>query len=207
MKKSIGRSICVLLCLFTLASALSGCGGGGGQKAVSLSDGWYAAPADTLDEETAVKGFAEGEALTLSQACMENGAGGGCYYSNAFRCSLDAGRGDRVLLRLHDTCGGEKLWLNGRELTPDPVIDVTKQIKKSGSNTLVMRCSGELVSPGSKVTVEVRPEVMVEGVSTGLDMESGKISLHVGVRNGQQRPCGRAHAGGVHTGRKLRAEH
>lgn len=73
MKKSIGRSICVLLCLFTLASALSGCGGGGGQKAVSLSDGWYAAPADTLDEETAVKGFAEGEALTLSQACMENG--------------------------------------------------------------------------------------------------------------------------------------
>ncbi len=183
MKKSIGRSICVLLCLFTLASALSGCGGGGGQKAVSLSDGWYAAPADTLDEETAVKGFAEGEALTLSQACMENGAGGGCYYSNAFRCSLDAGRGDRVLLRLHDTCGGEKLWLNGRELTPDPVIDVTKQIKKSGSNTLVMRCSGELVSPGSKVTVEVRPEVMVEGVSTGLDMESGKISLHVGVRN------------------------
>ncbi len=72
-EKSIGRSICVLLCLFTLASALSGCGGGGGQKAVSLSAGWYAAPADTLDEETAVKGFAEGEALTLSQACMETG--------------------------------------------------------------------------------------------------------------------------------------
>lgn len=46
-----------------------------------------------------------------------------------------------------------------------------------------MLCSGEIVSPGSKVTFEVRPEVMVEGVSTELDMETGKARLHVQVSN------------------------
>ncbi len=184
MRRSIGRNICVLLCVLALAAALFGCGArGGGQKAVSLSEGWYAAPADAVDEQTAAKGFVEGEALSIDQTCIENAAGGGYYYSNAFTCALDAGGGDRVLLRLYDSCGGERIWLNGKEVTPGGVVDVTEQIRKKGGNTLVMLCSGEIVSPGSKVTFEVRPEVMVEGVSTELDMETGKARLHVQVSN------------------------
>lgn len=124
------------------------------------------------------------EALSIDQILYrETRRGGGYYYSNAFTCALDAGGGDRVLLRLYDSCGGERIWLNGKEVTPGGVVDVTEQIRKKGGNTLVMLCSGEIVSPGSKVTFEVRPEVMVEGVSTELDMETGKARLHVQVSN------------------------
>lgn len=178
--------ICAAVFIVALIAALAGCSSGAGSRAVSLSDGWHMAAADTLEEKAAAKGFDEGDALPLEQLCVDGAEASGVYYSNTFKCSLGVGRGEAVLLRTYDACGCEKIWVNGKEVSADAdadALDVTKQIRKSGTNTLVVYCSGETASPGSRVALEVRPQARIEYVSAEYDAESGRAQLKVAAFN------------------------
>ncbi len=192
MKRGIfSRLLAFALCLAAVLS-LCACGNGGKQKALSLENGWYAAEDSLENANKYLKGFSDKAAEPVMLSEITTGAQS-IFCSNTFNAALDADSKDSVILNVYDAQGNITLWLNGKEIAASEMesgrasFDITKQIKKSGKNALVIAASkiGEegLAAAGSMVDITVHAPVSIMDVYTVSDTEAQQMKVYAVINN------------------------
>lgn len=193
MKRVIFSRLLALVLVLVTAVSLSACAGKTEQNALSLENGWYGA-SDAVDNANKYsKGFTDKDAepKMLSELATESDSA--VFFSNTFNTALNVKGGKKVVLDVYDAKGDITLWLNGKEIAAEAFeagrasFDVTKQIKNSGKNSLVVMAAShgesELVSPGSRIEIAVHAPVYVEDAYTVSDMENGILKVFAVVNN------------------------
>ncbi len=193
MKRVIYSRFLALILVLIMGISLCACSQDGGQKALSLESGWFSL-SDSMDNaKNYSKGFTDNktEPVMLSElTCTSDTA---IFCSNTFEAALSVENGESVVLDIYDALGDITLWLNGNEIAAYNFgagrfsFDVTKQIKESGKNTLVIAAApagdSALVSPGSLVDITVHGEVSISDVYTVSDTENKVMNIYAVVNN------------------------
>lgn len=172
MFKRVGLLVLALLMLMSLAA----CGSGTRQGQV-LDTGWVIRGDmnDTGESEDWQKGFMSTNEET----------GDVVWYANRFAASLKSG--GRVVLSLCDLGKNATVWLNGKQVYASEMvmghtmIDVTDEVKRAGTNNLVVRAGADAVV--TSTALSVRADVMVKEVVATTDLEANSMQVKAVLDN------------------------
>lgn len=165
MKRRVYGLCLVLVLLFTLTACK-----GEQQSGMMLDQGWVIrGDAENIgEEENWYKGFTDAN----EESAEVN------WYANKFKASLNGG--DRVLLQASDLGQDCTVWLNAKQIDTREdasgvfYLDVTDSIKRTGTNTLVVKAKGHADVDG--IGLSVRPKMTVADVKTAVNGDAVTVT-------------------------------
>ena len=191
MKRNVFARLLAIVCVLLITVSVCGCAPKSFSKAMSLEGGWYSIDdATDISDKVLAKGFKDKEDALLISELSQNTGCVSCY-SNTFSSRLDVNSTDNVVLDIYDAKGNVTIWLNGKEIAAQEMsagrssFDITKAIKNSGKNTLVIKTEpveGK-VSLGSRIDINVHSSVGIYDVYTVSDTENAVMKVYAVINN------------------------